>query len=214
MQDGAERYAYFHYNGASATASDPRLSSISYAESQRSVEFEYTNKRLTKIKYKDGTFSTYTYGETGSSYDLTSVRDQIGYRLNYIYGNNKITIQESTNVGKIANNSTTNISEKYGNKLEIDFVGNKTFLKSKDGKCLVHIFDKSGTAICSYVDQGTALNGQKKQCRKRYTICIFRKRQFVYRCGESRRRKLCDQRRFRAEQLLLDGRIISIIAIT
>ena len=161
VQDGAERYAYFHYNGASATASDPLLSSISYAESQRSVEFEYTNKRLTKIKYKDGTFSTYTYGETGSSYDLTSVRDQIGYRLNYIYGNNKITIQESTNVGKIANNSTTNISEKYGNKLEIDFVGNKTFLKSKDGKCLVHIFDKSGTAICSYVDQGTALNGQK-----------------------------------------------------
>lgn len=61
VQDGAERYAYFHYNGASATASDPLLSSISYAESQRSVEFEYTNKRLTKIKYKDGTFSTYTY---------------------------------------------------------------------------------------------------------------------------------------------------------
>lgn len=135
------------------------MSSITYSE--RIIQFEYSGKKLVKIKYQDGTSSAYTYGESGNSYYLTSIRDQTGYRLNYQYGTNKITLQESTNVSKITDNSTITCAEIYGNKLEMTFIGNKTYIKGKDGKRLVHLFDSSGQAYCSYKDSGTTTGGNK-----------------------------------------------------
>ena len=161
VEDGAGRVAWFNYNGVSSTSTEGALlSSISYAQSKRIVRFEYNvDKKLTKIKYQDGTCSEYTYGESGISNYLTSIRDQTGYKLNYQYDDDKITIRESSNISKIADNSVTTCAEKYGNQVEITFVGNKTYIKGEDGKRLVHVFDDSGTAYCSYVDQGTSTGG-------------------------------------------------------
>ena len=161
VEDGAGRVAWFNYNGVSSTSTEGALlSSISYAQSKRIIRFEYNvDKKLTKIKYQDGTCSEYTYGESGISNYLTSIRDQTGYKLNYQYDDDKITIRESSNISKIADNSVTTCAEKYGNQVEITFVGNRTYIKGKDGKRLVHVFDDSGTAYCSYVDQGTSTGG-------------------------------------------------------
>ena len=61
-------------------------------------------------------------------------------------------IRESTNVKTINNESVVNCDEIYGNEIEINYVGNRTYVKPKNGNRTVHVFNLSGVAYCSYED--------------------------------------------------------------
>ena len=62
-------------------------------------------------------------------------------------------IRESTNVKTINDESVVNCDEIYGNEIEIDYVGNRTYVKPKNGNRTVHVFNLSGVAYCSYEDK-------------------------------------------------------------
>ncbi len=160
--DGGGRNAYFYYEGdGSSTGSDSGsglLSYIAYGNYNRHLYFSYdAYGRMTKITYPDGTNSQYGYGDSKGFYYLTSIRDQIGYRLQYEYIGNKIKIKESTNIKEIGHNSVKSGVETAGNELEIEYVGNKTYLKPKDGRRVVHIFNRTGICYCSYVDESSTI---------------------------------------------------------
>ncbi len=153
--DGAGRYAYFDYSAITSTNQYSTLSAIRYANNSRTIRFYYNSYfQLTKVTYPDGNSSSFDYGRgSATTYILTDIRDQTGYRVSYDYvGSDNIEITESTNVNKITNDGVTACSEKYGNKVVVEYHGNKTYVKTKDGKRLVHVFNNVGLAYCSYVD--------------------------------------------------------------
>ena len=158
VTDGAGRTAYFYYDwrGVSSTGSNgiPLLTEISCGYIHH-LQFEYNEDfTLKKIVYRDKTFSLYEYGTEASCYYLSSIRDRSGYKISYSsnYRETLFTIRESTNVKTINNESVVNCDEIYGNEIEINYVGNRTYVKPKNGNRTVHVFNLSGVAYCSYED--------------------------------------------------------------
>ena len=158
VKDGAGRIAYFYYDwrGVSSTGSNgiPLLTEISCGYTHN-LQFEYNEDfTLKKIVYRDNTFSLYEYGTDASYYYLSSIRDRSGYKISYSsnYRETLFTIRESTNVKTINNESVVNCDEIYGNEIEINYVGNRTYVKPKNGNRTVHVFNLSGVAYCSYED--------------------------------------------------------------
>ena len=158
VTDGAGRIAYFYYTsqGVSSTGASgtPLLTKISCG-TLHSIQFKYnSNLTLKKIVYRDNTFSLYEYGTDANCYYLSSIRDRSGYRISYSsnYRETLFTIRESTNVKTINNESVVNCDEIYGNEIEINYVGNRTYVKPKNGNRTVHVFNLSGVAYCSYED--------------------------------------------------------------
>ena len=165
VKDGAGRIAYFYYDwrGVSSTGSNgiPLLTEISCGYTHH-LQFEYNEDfTLKKIVYRDNTFSLYEYGTDASYYYLSSIRDRSGYKISYSsnYRETLFTIRESTNVKTINNESVVNCDEIYGNEIEINYVGNRTYVKPKNGNRTVHIFNSSGMAYCSYEDKNTSVGG-------------------------------------------------------
>ena len=165
VTDGAGRIAYFYYTsqGVSSTGASgtPLLTKISCG-TLHSIQFKYnSNLTLKKIVYRDNTFSLYEYGTDASYYYLSSIRDRSGYKISYSsnYRETLFTIRESTNVKTINNESVVNCDEIYGNEIEINYVGNRTYVKPKNGNRTVHVFNSSGMAYCSYEDKNTSVGG-------------------------------------------------------
>ena len=175
VYDSCGNHATFFYNSAC------EISKIDFSDGNTlRYEYDYSN-RLKKIRYADDTCTEFYYGEHGGSYNLTSVRDQSGYRLNIQYADSKVvglqdfasnktisatavTAYTQADDGVSAYNKAYNgtVYEKAGKKLVIKYTQNTTSVITENGYATNYQFSESGFCNCKY-ETKNALNASDNQ---------------------------------------------------
>ena len=149
ITDGVGRVYYFTYN------EDGLLSQLYYKGTNenlvlRSMDFEYTSKKLSKITYQDGEFSKFGYSTTNNNRLLTKVTDIDDYNLNYTY-----TEHSAGQPARIAS-----IVEKddavVGGSLSMEYGLNQTTFTDQSGNVQMMQFNNWGNTISIQDDQGNA----------------------------------------------------------
>ena len=153
ITDGVGRVYYFTYD------EDGLLSQLYYKGTNenlvlRSMDFEYTSKKLSKITYQDGEFTTFGYNTSNNNRLLTKVTDIDSYNLNYTYTEH--SAGQPARIASIVEKDDTVV----GGSLSMEYGLNQTTFTDQSGNVQMMQFNNWGNTISVQDDQGKASYGK------------------------------------------------------
>ena len=159
ITDGAGHTVTLTYNTGD-TSTNCQLTKITGPDG-RSIEYSTSSGRLSKIKYPNGTQSTYTYDDEGSM--LTACSSD-GYKLTFTYtkdGGKRV--QSVTESAGGSNGQKIVFSRKRINQTEIRTAGKDAVYGNSDDILSTYQFDNFGRTVSvkSRLESGTSLGAEK-----------------------------------------------------
>ena len=150
IEDGAGRMYYYTYT------EDDLLDRLIYKgtgdTTVSSVDFEYTNKNLTKITDEDGKSCTYGYQ---SGHILARAKDIAGIQVSYSFLNPESETQP-VRVSGIQESDESGDTSVAGGSLTIEYDNNQTKLTDNNGVVNIIQFNDLGNTVSVQDDRGRA----------------------------------------------------------